>query len=342
MKIEKTLSIRKAVEILDSKDIDTVIVEDKGIVIGLFTMGDFRRSVLSGLDINDKIENIIKKDFISIKESEDVDIVKLFNINPNVNDIPILNDSKKLVDILKRNKYAPKSNKIENINVVIMAGGKGTRLDPFTRVLPKPLIPIGNKSIVEIIMDEFKHYGIENFYLSVNEKSKMIKAYFSDQNLRYKINYLNETKPLGTVGALSQISKVVENDLIVSNCDILIKSCYSTMIEFHRNEKHDITIVGSMQHHRIPYGVCMFDSNGGFDFIDEKPEHSYLVSTGMYIINKKVLSLIPMNSYFDMPDLISLAKANGLKIGVHPVSEKSWLDIGQWEDYSKTLKSLNL
>jgi len=340
-------SIRAAVQKLDNNNIDTLIIDDdEHKIIGVFTMGDFRRAVLTGVNINDSVNTVANANYIKLREdATEEDIIATFNEHPMILSVPVLNSDEKLVGFFDRDSYPGLDNHFllnESVIIVIMAGGKGTRLDPFTRILPKPLIPIGKDPIVKVIMDEFRLYGAKNFYLSVNEKSKMIKAYFADHDLPYGIEYIEESKPLGTAGALSQLNSVIKDDLIVSNCDILIKSCYVSMMKFHKKNEYDLTIIGSMQHYTIPYGVCELADDGDFDQILEKPENSYLVNTGMYIINYKVLSLIPNDEYFDMTNLICLAKRTGFKIGVFPVSEKSWLDVGQWEEYTKTINEMHI
>lgn len=152
-----------------------------------------------------------------------------------------------------------------------MAGGKGSRLAPFTDILPKPLIPLGNKTIIETIMDEYALYGINEFYISVNYKAKLIKAYFEDIELPFKINFIDEEKPLGTGGALKYLENKIKSCFFVSNCDIIIKDNYATIVDFHKSGNFDITLVGSMQHFTLPYGVCKINNNGNLSVIIENP-----------------------------------------------------------------------
>ena len=332
---------------MDKYSIDTAIVVDDNKVLGIFTMGDFRRAVLDGLDIKSNISPFINRNYVFFLEGSftDEDVIQLFNDNWTILNIPVVDAQQGLISVLNRNDYIPiNSNQkfMEGLNVVVMAGGKGTRLDPFTRILPKPLIPIGDDPIIKIIMDEFGAYGISKFYLSINDKANMIKAYFHDHKLPYNIEYLEEDKPLGTAGVLSYFSGKVQNNIIVTNCDVIIRSCYASVVEFHIDGGFDLTLVASMQHYTIPYGVCELNEFGQLDSIREKPQQSYLVNTGLYILTPQVLSIIPKNKYFDMTDLITKAKDKGLKVGVYPVSEKSWLDVGQWEEYANTLRQLDL
>ena len=221
-----------------------------------------------------------------------------------------------------------------------MGGGKGTRLDPFTRILPKPLIPMGNDPIIKIIMDEFGKYGMSDFYITLNNKGKMIKAYFHDHNLPYKINFIEEQKPLGTAGALKLIKPKLKETFFVSNCDIIIKSDYNDIIKFHKERKNSLTLVGSMQHYTIPYGVCEIENGGDLISIREKPQYDFLTNTGMYVLELDVLNLIPGDTYFDMTDLIKAIQGKGQKVGVFPVSKESWIDVGQWAEYKNAIQKI--
>jgi NDP-sugar pyrophosphorylase family protein len=226
--------------------------------------------------------------------------------------------------------------------VVIMAGGKGTRLDPFTRILPKPLIPIGNKTIIEVIIDKFCAHKINNYYISVNVKSKVIKSYFEELNPEYSVNYIHEPKPLGTAGSLKYLEGKASGNFIVTNCDIIINTDYAELVEHHEQTENDITIVASLKQYRIPYGVCNVGNGGILTEIVEKPTYDLLVNTGMYVIKASLLSLIGQDEFLHMTHLIDRAKKSGKKVGVYPVGEKEWIDTGEWEEYKNALKLLNL
>lgn len=343
-KVIEKYSIRYAIKQLDHGGIGFIVIVDKNDkVVGVLTDGDFRRAVLNGVELSNCVENIITKDFtfLEINYTKE-DISKLLK-NTKARHIPILKNDK-LVDIITKNSYSnvkedivPEENKI-NLPVVIMAGGKGTRLDPFTRILPKALIPIGGKPIIEVIMDAYAKYGMKDFYISVNHKDKMIKAYFEDYVGNFIFTYINEDKPLGTAGALKLLEGKFNDSFFVSNCDIIIKSDYTKILKFHKNGKYDLTIVGSIQHHTIPYGVCEIENGGTLKNINEKPEYDYLVNTGMYLINPEVLELIPENEFYHITHLIDKLKKECHKIGVYPVSAKSWIDVGQWKEYHNAEK----
>jgi NDP-sugar pyrophosphorylase family protein len=223
-----------------------------------------------------------------------------------------------------------------------MAGGKGTRLDPFTRILPKPLIPIGDKAIIDIIMERFSRHGVKEYFVSVNHKAKMIRSYFEEMATQYRIHYIEEEKPLGTAGSLKFLKDRIKDSVLVSNCDTIIDCDYSEITKFHKNNNYQISIVGSLKHFIIPYGICEIENGGLLRNLTEKPEYDYLVNTGMYILTNETLDLIPENQQYHITDLIKTVKNNGGRIGVFPISEKSWIDIGQWDEYRKSLKSLRI
>jgi NDP-sugar pyrophosphorylase family protein len=261
-----------------------------------------------------------------------------------VQHLPIV-ENDQIIDLIIKSKwfidsgYGKESRQL-NAPVVIMAGGKGTRLEPFTSILPKPLIPIGEKPIIEIIMAEYAKYGLHKFYLSVNYKAKMIKAYFEDATKNYSIEYIDENVPLGTAGSLKLIEHSINHPFFVSNCDVLIKDQYDKIYDFHINGSYELTLVASMQNHTLPYGVCEIETGGRLKAIKEKPNFDFLANSGMYILNPSVFRYIPSNTFYNMTDLINDLLKNGYSVGVYPVSENSYMDFGQWSEFKKSLKSL--
>ncbi len=338
-------NIRDAIKTMDKGGIGFVVCADSNEnVIGVIANGDFRRAVLNGISMNENVLRITNKDFKYLTKGYlKKDALDLFR-ETIVQHIPVLENGK-LVEIITEEAFydirgEEKSRDVLNIPVVIMAGGKGTRLDPFTRILPKPLIPIGDKPMLEVIMDEYAKYGMNNFYISVNHKAQMIKAYFKDQDIGYQIEYIDESHALGTAGALKYLENKIDSAFFVSNCDIIIKDDYCKIYEFHKDRNFDLTLVASMQHHTISYGVCEIEDDGQLKEIKEKPEYDFLVNAGMYLLEPSVCKLIPKDEYLDMTDLISKAQKSGLSVGVYPVSENSYIDVGQLAEYKKSLKLL--
>ena len=343
-KVLTDLTIRKSIKKLDETGIGFIVVVDQdNQVHGVVTDGDFRRAVLTGISLETPISGISNKHFISINEGYTKEELEDIFLN-DIAQVPVISNGELKEIILKQNLPIISSENSAHhkldIPVVIMAGGKGTRLEPFTHIMPKPLIPIGNKPIIEIIIDRFAEFGIDEFYISVNYKANMIRAYFEGKPISESLHYITEDFPLGTAGALKNLKGIIKSTFIVSNCDIIVKSDYSKIISFHKAGKYDLTVVASMHHYTIPYGVCYVENEGDLKEISEKPEYDYLINTGMYILEPDVIDFIPENTFYHITHLIENLKKNNRKVGVYPVYEKSWIDIGQWEEYKNALKYL--
>lgn len=334
--IPVTSNIRDAIKAIDKIGLGFVfLVNDDFTLHSVITDGDFRRSILKGVELTVLATQISNVNFISANNDLKTESRKELILKHKLRVLPIL-ENRKLIAFSTISDFDKSIQFNENVKldfpVVIMAGGKGTRMKPFTHILPKPLIPIGEKSMLEIIMDKYLTYGINEFYLTVNFKKNLIKAYFEDINI-YNLNFVDEPFPLGTAGALKYLENVITSTFFVSNCDVYVKADYSEIANFHVKGNYDLTIVGSLQHIQVPYGVCKIDSGGDLIDITEKPSFDYIVNTGMYILNPIVFKFIPENKFYHITQLITDLKNNGYNVGVFPVSEKSWIDVGQWKDY---------
>lgn len=344
--ISESVNIRIAIQQMDMGGVGFVAVTDaEGRMVGIVTDGDFRRAVLKGVSLDENILIITNKKYKYLKSGYSKEGIVEYYKSAAVECLPIL-ENDKLVDVILYSDLLDKDDiqrskkEALDLPVVIMAGGRGTRLDPFTRILPKALIPIGEKPVIDIIMDEYARQGMRSFYISVNKKSKMIKAYFGEQGSDYNITFIDEDKPLGTAGSLKFLNDKFDSPFFVSNCDVIVKNNYYDILKFHKDGRYDLTIVASMQHYTIPYGVCMFESGGLLKSIHEKPKYDFIVNTGMYLLTPHVLRYIPENTYFDMTELINILQKKAHRVGVFPVSEKSWIDIGQLTEYKATIKAL--
>ena len=337
--INSNLKIREAIEILSNVKSKTLMIEENKKIIGVFTEGDFRKAVLKGVDIDNKIKQIINKRFKFIKEKVSKrEIIKIFKENPLIQDLPVLNQKKSLKGIIDKDVFFnKKKNKHKNIDIIIMAGGLGTRLDPFTKILPKPLLPIGNSTILEIIIKSFSSYGFENFILSLNDKKNIIKSYLKE-NLRNKsIKIVEEKKPLGTIGALKLIEKKVSNLFFLTNCDTISKVNFKDIVDHHLKNKSDLTIVSTFKNFKIPYGVFKAKNNGNLIKLQEKPSLDNLVNCGLYLMNKNIIKSIPKNKKFDADELIQILLKKRKKIKIFPISEEAWKDYGIWKEYFKNI-----
>jgi NDP-sugar pyrophosphorylase family protein len=220
---------------------------------------------------------------------------------------------------------------------VIMAGGKGTRLSPLSSILPKPLMPVGDQTMIEKIMDNFITHGFHDFKVIVNFKREMIKSYFAEADQKYTIEFIDEQEFLGTAGGLRLLHKVLDKPFVLTNCDIVAELNYKALLDWHREHKAQLTIVGVRKRMDIPYGVIKIDENYCVDCIEEKPFFNYLIVSGVYIIDPVVIDIIPKDGPLDMDVLIRLLIEKKMTIACYPI-EKGWFDIGQFEEYRKLLK----
>lgn len=343
--IRGALTIKDALKKLD-KNAENVlaVVDHNDVIIGTISDGDIRRHLLKGKKINAKIMSAYQSRFTSLKQSEySATKAKKIMVEKRIKLIPIVNDEGTVVDyitwdiIMANSTNKPKKVNKLHIPVVIMAGGKGSRLDPITRIIPKPLIPIGEKPVIEIIIDEFRAQGLDDYHIIVNYKAEMIEAYFNSVPKKFAVLFYREKEFRGTAGGLSLLKKIQSNTCIVSNCDIIVKADYKDVLKFHSENNAYLTILSSYQHFRIPYGVVDFSSGGIVKKILEKPEHTYAINTGVYILDKKALCLIPHDKHYDMTDLISELISQSKKVLVYPVNSSDYTDIGQWDEYQKTI-----
>ena len=342
--IQPSATIKEAMEALDkTAEKVLLVVDDDQRLIGALTDGDIRRHILKERDLIGTIQSAYNKNPIFIfQEYFDIEKIKHVLTKNIIDLVPILNKDRKVIDFITWEKAFGNNRRSEtqklDVPVVIMAGGRGTRLEPFTRVLPKPLIPVGEKPLIDHIIDRFKVCGVSEFYLTIHHMSKIIQAYFEEKEPDYSIGFAEEDEPRGTAGSLKLLADKLNKPFFVSNCDIIIETDYADLYRFHMQNNYDITLVASAKQFNIPYGICELNGGGSLERIKEKPEYNFLVNAGMYVLNPAVLELIPDNQLFHITHLIDKIKENGGQIGVYPVSENAWIDVGQWAEYRKALK----
>ena len=342
--IHPKATIKEAMEALDKTAEKVLLVVDQNrVLVGTLTDGDIRRYILKGQSLTGTIKEAYNPNPVFVfQEDFDLEKIKLVLTKNKLDLVPILDQDRRVVEFVTWQKAFGNNRTAEDqkldVPIVIMAGGRGARLEPFTRVLPKPLIPIDGKPVVDHIIDRFRACGASEFYLTIHHMSRILRAYFEEKSLEYSIGFAEEGEPSGTAGSLKLLADKLDRPFFVSNCDIIIKADYSDLYRFHTYNAYDITLVASARRFNIPYGICELNGSGNLERIQEKPEYNFLVNTGLYVLNPNVIDLIPDNKLFHITHLMDKVKESEGTIGVYPISEKAWIDVGQWAEYRKALK----
>jgi dTDP-glucose pyrophosphorylase len=338
--------ILESLKLMDKLDKKLLLVMDGKTFIGLLSIGDIQRSIINNTDLNTEVKDILRENIRVASDTSSFEEIKEMMLRYRTECMPVLNDQNELVDVLFWEdvfSHLAFDQKEINIPLVIMAGGEGRRLKPFSNIIPKALFPFGERTILEEIILRFRRHKIPEVYISVYHKAELIESYLQEHMAKdIKINYIREEKPLGTAGSLYYLKDKIQGPFFVSNCDIIINQDYHEIYNYHLQNQNDITIVAALKHYAIPYGILETGGDGCLSELVEKPEYTYKINSGMYILNSNVLSDIPENAFFQITLLIEKGLRNGSKIGVFPVSEKSWTDIGEWSEYQKILKTYNL
>jgi dTDP-glucose pyrophosphorylase len=329
----------EAMQVLDKTSKKVLFVERDNKLVAAITDGDIRRWILAKGNLDARVKDIANynpKFLYERDKAKAKEYMKKYFIEA----LPLVDESRKITSIVLFNEEEIEDKKEVNIPVVIMAGGLGTRLYPYTKILPKPLIPIGEIPIAEHIINRFNKYGCTEFFLIINHKKNMIKAYFNEIQKDYSVNYVDEDKPLGTGGGLSLIKGRIDSTFILTNCDILINEDYEKIYEFHKREKNLITMICSLKNIKIPYGVIEIGQNGEIENMREKPEISFFTNTGCYIVEPEVIEGLKEEEVIGFPDIIERYKSTGKKIGIYPISENAWMDMGQLDEMEEMRKRL--
>lgn len=339
--IQSSMTVLQALKIMDAAKVKMLFVFEEDRFLSILTIGDIQRSIIKQVNLNDSVSTIldINKDFASLQDTKDSIRDKMLAFRCEC--MPVVDDEGNLVDVYFWNDFFMQSEgeqreKID-LPVVIMAGGKGTRLKPITNVIPKPLVPVGDKTILEVIMDQFEGIGCKKFYMSVNYKADMMEYYLSQLEHKYDIKFFMEDKPLGTIGSVSLLKGKISTPFFVSNCDSINDQDYRDVYDYHVHNKNDLTIVTMVKTFRIPYGVIETGEDGLMQSLKEKPELNYQVNTGVYILNPELIDEIPEGEFFHITHLMEKVKARGGRVGCFPVSENAWHDMGEWPEYLKMI-----
>ena len=331
-----TASVKDVMRVMDKSALQIAfVVDEENRLLGAVTDGDVRRSILRGEELSASVERIMNTHPIVAPQGMERAVILRLMKKHGVRQIPLLDGERHLVGLARMQEllYRPKRGNA----VVLMAGGLGIRLRPLTDQIPKPLLTVGTKPILETILESFLDAGFYRFYLAVNYKSKMIEDYFGDgSRLGADIQYLHEKKRMGTAGALYFLPKMTDEPIIVMNADLLTKVDFGEMLDYHIEQGAIATMAVREYNYQVPYGVIDFDGER-ITAIREKPSYSVFVNAGIYTLSPEAVARVDKEEFFDMPQLFDLLVAEGKKTTVYPVREY-WMDIGRIDDFRKAQK----
>ncbi len=335
-------TIRKAMEILDKTGRRVLFVVRDEVLVAALSDGDIRRWILSGGSLKAPVSKAANYEPVYLPVEQRSEAAELMR-RRSIQALPLVDAERHVVSVAFWNdeETFPISEPID-VPVVMMAGGLGTRLYPYTKILPKPLIPVGDIPISEMIIKNFRQYGCKRFHLVVNHKKNMIKAYFNEIEKDYTVTYADESQPLGTGGGLKLLAGRLKSAFILTNCDILIKHDFSSIYQFHQTEGNLVTMICSLRNFRIPYGVVTIGEDGSIAEMTEKPSLSFFTNTGCYVAQPEVLDYIGEGENIGFPDVIQRIKEAGGKVGVYPIGENAWLDMGQMDSLEQMREQLSL
>lgn len=330
----ETITVAEAMQAIDSNSNGILFLIDKNrILIACVSDGDIRRYLLNGGNMSC---NVLEAANFSPKYARTMNEAKSVFNRKSYYMIPIVNKGGVIVDIYSEHEeFQRKEKPALKIPVVINAGGKGHRLDPLTRVLPKPLIPVGEQPIIELIMKEYQSYNCNEFHIIVNYKKNLMKAYFADNDNHYNITWYDEDRPLGTGGGLTLLREKFKSTFFFANCDALLTANYENMLKFHKENGNVITMICAYKNLHIPYGVVEMGVNGIIENMKEKPLMSFLTNTGIYIVEPNVIDDMEDGVAVDFPEVVEKQRQKGKKVAVFPVSENDWMDMGQLPELEK-------
>ena len=318
-----------------------LVVDNERHLLGTITDGDVRRAILAGMDLDSPVKTLLDRraptahptPLTASVGTSRADLLSMMN-EYTLRHIPVVDESGRVVDVvllddLVREEELP-------LRAVIMAGGYGTRLRPITEGLPKPMLPIGDRPLLELTLQQLRDAGIKRVNLATHYKRDIIANHFGDgHNFGVKIRYVEEDQPLGTAGALGLI-ETSEDPLLVINGDVVTRVDFHAMLDFHRHHRADMTVAVRQHEVQLPHGVVETDGLA-ITGISEKPILRHFMNAGIYLLNPEMCRFVPSGRRYDMTDLISRLIAEGCRVVSFPIREY-WLDIGQVEDYQKALR----
>ena len=344
LKVEE-LFISPDATILDSmKKLDEtgqriLFIAPEGRLQAALTDGDIRKFFLRGGTPDQTVDRAANYHPLSLPIAERGRAREVLQTH-RIDALPILDKRGVITDIVFAYKLDVDNRKRVDIPVVMMAGGLGTRLYPYTKILPKPLIPVGEQPIAELIIDRFRDFGCHDFTMIVNYKRGMIKSYFTDLEKDYTVHFADEDVFMGTGGGLCLLKGKIQSPFFFTNCDTLLDVDFGDIYEYHKKHGNLVTMICAFKHYTVPYGVVELGQDGGIAAMREKPELDFLTNTGVYVVEPRVVEEMRDGEVIGFPDVIERYRAAGEKVGVYPIGENSWMDMGQLEELEKMRRKL--
>lgn len=333
--IEEDKSILDAMKQLDKSAKKILFVHEEGKLLASVTDGDVRRWIMKRGDLQAPVKCAANYRPKYLYENQ-ADLAARTMKEYSIDAIPIVDEQHMLKRVAFMNDAEQGHGVFDKeMPVVIMAGGLGARLSPYTNILPKPLIPVGDYPIAEHIINRFCAYGCRQFYMIVNYKRNMIKAYFDELDKEYRLDFIEEEKALGTGGGISLLNGKIKGTFVLTNCDILIDDDLTKAHKQHVESGNLITMVCSLKNFTIPYGVVNVGENGAVESMQEKPDMSFFTNTGCYFVEPEVVEDLEYNEPIDFPAIIEKYMGEGKRVGIYPIGEEAWLDMGQLDELEK-------
>ena len=332
-------TVLEALRKLDETGQRILFIAPEGRLQAALTDGDIRKFFLRGGTPDQTVDRVANYHPLSLPIAERGRAREVLQTH-RIDALPILDKRGVITDIVFAYKLDVDNRKRVDIPVVMMAGGLGTRLYPYTKILPKPLIPVGEQPIAELIIDRFRDFGCHDFTMIVNYKRGMIKSYFTDLEKDYTVHFADEDVFMGTGGGLCLLKGKMQSPFFFTNCDTLLDVDFGDIYEYHKKHGNLVTMICAFKHYTVPYGVVELGQDGGIAAMREKPELDFLTNTGVYVVEPRVVEEMRDGEVIGFPDVIERYRAAGEKVGVYPIGENSWMDMGQLEELEKMRRKL--
>lgn len=330
-----TTTLHRAIEVMTAAGTDIVLVAGKNDrLLGIIVDSDIRKAILKGKSLATKLSEVMNRQPVTLAhDTPPAEVERLFQASPRAN-VPLVDSSGRVRGLAQMSRYLTAKRELANW-VVLLVGGQGRRLHPLTENQPKPMLPVGDKPILETIVEQFVASGFRNIIMAINHQAAQIRGHFGDgRRLGANIRYVQERQKLGTAGPLSLLARRFSEPLLVMNGDLLTRVDFRALLKFHEEEKSSATVCVREYDFQVPYGVIHMDDHR-LRAIVEKPTHRFFVNAGIYVLAPKALAQIPKGRRYDMPELLQkLTRRQPGSVGCFPIREY-WIDIGQLRDYER-------